>query len=374
MKRVSKLHENKVEELSPEQEEIARALEKITAGRFWNIETYLMIPICYITALALLLVPHFNNKVFKEIQRKDQPFTFIFNQKFQISTEYISPFIVSMISFYILKLKGDILVSSLIPISIVFTSRIFPLINSSFAFSISFLFYILGLLLSHNLLVHDPYSWKWFRNYIMGTFLCVLSIYFSPDFVGPCVGVYIACFISSFTRLGTCGGNKPKMVWEIIVLFFMSYIVLIPAILALSYCKNSYPSNPVRRYTVRLMDYIELIKEEEDYFELFAVVFGLFLYKFSEKRYISIVPLIQMVCGILATMFIPYESFGIPIETRFFCIKMQLFLMSAIILSKTRFDKLRIIVSSLILIVLGAIKTIDMVELSKEELSKKKTM
>ena len=129
MKRVSKLHENKVEELSPEQEEIARALEKITAGRFWNIETYLMIPICYITALALLLVPHFNNKVFKEIQRKDQPFTFIFNQKFQISTEYISPFIVSMISLYILKLKGDILVSYLIPISIVLTSMILTMIN-----------------------------------------------------------------------------------------------------------------------------------------------------------------------------------------------------------------------------------------------------
>lgn len=355
-KQKSKIEEVREYEIDEEEdiqdigEEIERSLKKTSCCP--DTEVCLLFPILIVATMALMLVPGFiQTDLFDAPTKYQQPMTAPMDESLPGLPRYLVPIVVALFGFYIYKIRGDMLVGALFALNFIFDQSSLGYMAQFPSVALETCLILLAHLFSHNILLVDVYSFKWFRNLLFSWILCGITLLMRPECLGSAVGLYMCCFISSLSEVLGASPNRVKMFIQSIKLLVTNYITLIPLIFGGIY---------IRRHTDEVAYLYKSFESESFYQELAAhekfpfwvmIMVGLVFITKGKYRYFNVVPLIEFFVGIFATLFIPVESPGNGMNHRIFFAKLHLLLAATTVVSVVDNQLIRIAIPSLALVV-----------------------
>ncbi|EAY18502.1 hypothetical protein TVAG_083550 [Trichomonas vaginalis G3] len=318
-----------------EREAFMKAMDKMTNQSMETIKKVLLIPFIYAIGIVLKLVPGLTRDLYQQPTYYEQSFTVFINSQTSDFHVIISPVIYVVMAFVILKCRGSLFFAVSISILAELSESSFSFASQNSVYAVTSIVVLGAFYVSQKVLYVNPYGLQWFGFYIVAATLSVIVLFVSMNYLGVVLGMYMSIFISSISRLGAVKGSKPKMVVEVMLLLFTSYIVFLPAAFMHRYLTTQNPEsvNLVRPYVRNMQLYV---KEWDRYpsvleFGVFALAVSILF--FGKYRYTSIVPLIQIFVAILGTYLIQVETPGEAAAYRFYIIKTLLMIASGIIFS-----------------------------------------
>ena len=332
----TKLQEAQEEVDEKQAEELQRIVESMAAGSTEKIRRFMALPVIYCAAMIARTIPNFTRDMYLPPSSFDQPFTSYFSTKFPSPSQFVAPLIFVLITYYIIICRGSIMSASLVTIQFIYSEVVYSYASQNIVVSICLILMMISLILSRSLLENDPYSMKWFVYYASSMTCALLPMYVSVNYAGFTVASYIACFISSFSRFGDVRGSKVRLIVESFLLLVTSYIVIFPLLYVLLKLHDSEDANVYQHYSISLSDYLIEFKKRSDPFTLVTILISFGMLRFGRYRYVNVVPLIQIFVGVLCTIFIPYETPGESVASRFFIIKTLLMIGAGIIFSAAK--------------------------------------
>lgn len=339
------------DELDDDQKQVMSHFMKLQEENQAKMEKVMLIPLCLIIAAMVKFVPNFSKQLFAPVKSFDQPLSYTLNSKLQSLAGFVAPLVPTILGFYVLKTKGNMLGASLIIICLMFANNWYQFMLDNFSVALPAILSAIAYAFSHNLLLNDPYGFRWYINYIICAVLCFLSVYMKGSCVGIASGCYVAVFISSFSRIGAAKGNRGKTIWEMILLLFASYIVILPATLVFLKMRSDGLTNPINSQKISLSDYASALKKYNDPSLIICSMLAIILLPFGKYRYINLVPVIQLIIGALTTAFIHWETPGDAMMERLFYIELQLVTLAGIVLSKQKYNATKFVAGFIILAV-----------------------
>lgn len=339
------------EELNEEEKAaLMRAVDSMTNKSMDTIKKVLIIPFIFAIGCALKIIPNLTRNLYKQPSYYEQSFTAFINSVSSDAQTVLAPGIYCIIPFIIMKCRGTMFVAFIISFIFLLSEPSLALASLNATYSATIILYLIAFYVSQNLLLVNPYSLKWFGYYISTAVISCIVAFTTANFLGAIIGLYMAVFISSLSRFGEAKGSKVKLVVEVILLIVTSYVVIIPVSYLLQYLRSDKEScNLVRPYPKNVHEYLVEWDAHPSYVELAVTVSAIFFLFFGRYRYLSIVPLIQIVVGIIATYNIQLETPGESAAYRFFIFKLLCMIASGIIFSALKIPALAQIILGLIL-------------------------
>ena len=341
MKRKTKLQMAQEEEKNEDAEEIQRMVEAMTRSSVEKYQKFLVLPIVYIFAMLVRMIPDFTRTLYLSASSYDQPFTAYFVSKLPGPSQFLAPIIYVLVAYYIIISRGSIITAALTAIQLICTEVTYSYASQNIVVTICLISMMISLVLSHYLLEYDPYSMVWFMIYASSMMFAFLTLYVSINYAGFTVASYIACFISSFSRFGAVKNSKARLIIESFLLLLTSYIVVFPLMLALIKIHDSEDANTYQKYTIRYSDYMNEMRRMPTPFEYISIFISMMVLRFGRYRYVNVVPLIQIFAGVIATIYIPYETPGEAVASRLFIIRTLLMIWSGIVFSASKYNLIK---------------------------------
>ncbi|OHT03420.1 hypothetical protein TRFO_06645 [Tritrichomonas foetus] len=334
MKNKSKLEEGHGSMDPKDLEHIQKYLSR--NSRCPPLEILMLIPILYVASFALVLIPGFVPlNTFQNITKIEQPICAPVDHTVPGLPRFLIPSVISLFAFFIVKVKGDILVATFSALLLAFDPTFVGMMGQSPSASIMAFCVLLAYNITHNILLKDKvYGLSWFFNLLVGWFIIAFVPFFRPEGCGSLVGLYVSFLISCFSEIAKVFQSRVKMFVQLLKMIFVTYICGIPLFAFVLYLRNrnGYVAYNKRDFMFALFKN-EIIERESWVIYVFIAI-GLLFIKKAKYNYISMVPLIQFIVGTIASIFMPYESPGNTIPMKLFFIKLHLMLASSLILSK----------------------------------------
>lgn len=152
------------------------------------------------------------------------------------------------------------------------------------------------------------------------------------------------------------------MIFQTLKLIFFTYLIGIPLALLLFHMRSQYGQVQYNKTNFNFNNYVyEYLNHNEPWYT-YAYIILCFLFILNGKyTYKSIVPLIQSIISIIATLFVPYESPGNTYATKLFFIKLHLMLGASIIIGNVKIKQVRYAIPIIFFVISGFYKMGDII-------------
>ena len=357
--RASKIGANHVQNYEKASEEdielIARQFEK-RSGWCPPLEVIVVIPIILVSSAAVAVIPGFVPVgLYPNATLREQPICAPLDRGAEIFPKLSAPIVQSLLTFYLTKLGGDIMSSTMVGMIFSFDGASMSLLFQSLSVGIITVLIFLAYFFVHNILKVNVYSWRWFFYLFIATVLCGTAVFVRPECIGCVIGVIVTFVISGFSEVAAASGNRPVMFWRTGKLIFFGYLFAIPAGFFVLMARRHFGGPRFVTERILWREVQQQLVHESGFTWLFILIsFGLI--RMPKYRYVKVVPLISVVAATIATLFMPLESPGNATAIRVFFVRLNLILGAGIIMTNLAQDWLRFGIPLTTFSILAALK------------------
>lgn len=329
------------------------------------IEIILLFCIIFLSVFSFSMIPGFIRlDIYSNLTIKQQPICAPIDKSIPGLSKYTIPMVISLFSFFLVKAKDtDLLVATFSSLILSFDTNFTGIMGQSSSTSLMAFLILLSYNIEHNILSkRKVYGFSWLFNSLISWFFASFLLLFRPETVGSICGLYACFFISGISEVCGALGNKSKMIFQTLKLIFFTYLIGIPLALLLLHMRSQYGQVQYNKANFNFNNYVyEYLHHNEPWYT-YAYIILCFMFILNGKyTYKSIVPLIQSIISIIATLFVPYESPGNTYATKLFFIKLHLMLGASIIIGNAKIKQVRYAIPIIFFVISGFYKMGDII-------------